>query len=167
MPIALRFESMSEKLNSRWCGRTDSIVKRWYGCFSLLVLIAWMNGCASYDAGVSQPAQEVHVLGTADVANSMQQMGEHLFILTALTLSDESEINNLNTQVMHELNTLSSIARDLAGPGQITNYSMINRYMSSFHYDVQLAMKFASRTPPNYVPANRLIKSCMACHESF
>ena len=69
--------------------------------------------------------------------------------------------------IISELNTVERIASGIGGDDVITNYSVINRYMGAFLYDVALAKQFAYREPPNYVPANRLLNSCRSCHNSL
>lgn len=127
-----------------------------------------VSACVAYQPDSNNLVQQnVHVLGKEKVSGSMQLMGDHLFNLTAMTTSSDVDDQALNRAVRRELGIIKGIAKGLGGSGQITNYSVISRYMGSFIHDVQVAEEFASRNPPNYVPANRLIKSCLSCHESF
>jgi len=81
--------------------------------------------------------------------------------------ADSCDDEQLYQSVHAELDKIERIASGLGGPDTITNYSVINRYMGAFLYDVTVAREFAERDPPNYVPAFRLLKSCQACHESM
>jgi hypothetical protein len=97
----------------------------------------------------------------------MQTMADSLGVLAELYFKTEVTDAQRHDIVHKELNTIERIASGIGGGEIITNYSVINRYMGAFLYDVNLAREFANRNPPNFVPANRLMNSCLSCHASI
>jgi len=94
-------------------------------------------------------------------------MGVSLGALAKYFFEKNLDEKQMYKGVHAELDKLERTASRLGGVDTITNYSVINRYMGAFLYDVRLAREFAEREPPNYEPAFRLIRSCQSCHESM
>lgn len=69
--------------------------------------------------------------------------------------------------MLTSLDRIAARARQVGGDGAVTNYSVVNDYMDGFLEDVAVSREFAAREPPNLVPANRLVPSCLACHRSL
>jgi len=111
--------------------------------------------------------QSFHLISDEELSQGMQRMAEKVSLLALFSLDSDMSTEQKRMMILPLLNNIESIASDINGDGAVTNYSVINRYMGSFLYDVSLAREFANRQPPNLFPAQRLIKSCMACHESI
>ena len=60
--------------------------------------------------------------------------------------------------------TASGITSDQQVP---VPWSVMDRYLGAFLYDVSIARMFATREPANLVPSARLVNSCLACHTSL
>ena len=145
------------------------------------------RGCANWPLGVvvaaaalvslagctpppEKPEAPFHVIEERVLHTQMKQMSTHLAEVTELTMGvgDTAGGNPaLKAQVLAQLDTIEGIARGIDADNAITNWSVINRYMGAFIYDVRVAREFAADEPPNYVPANRLIRSCLSCHSSL
>ncbi len=97
----------------------------------------------------------------------MRLMAEELATLSNLSLDTSRTEESKTADVLAGLERIEAIASDLGGDDVVTNYSVINRYMGAFLYDVQLAREFALRDPPNHFPASTLVKSCLSCHQSL
>jgi hypothetical protein len=97
----------------------------------------------------------------------MQTMADRLSAVAFVTLNAELTPEQQRAEILPLLDSIKTIAASIDGDDAVTNYSVVNRYMGAFLYDVGLARKFASREPPNLIPAQRLIKSCLSCHESI
>jgi len=121
------------------------------------------NACAlsesknTYYQVIHEPALHAQM---RTMANSLGILAFHFF---EKKLNDDQMYNIVNT----ELRKIEQTASQIGGKDAITNYSVINRYMGAFLYDVGLAREAADQEPPNFSPAFRLIKSCQACHESM
>lgn len=107
----------------------------------------------------------IHLYESVDMSSRMHAMSAELLHIHINTMRSELTANE-HQELLTRLRALEGMAKAIGGDGVITNYSVINQYMGAFIYDVQLAQKFANKTPPNYVPANRLVKSCESCHDS-
>lgn len=97
------------------------------------------------------------------MSERMHGMSDELLVITTLT-AQPTLTSTERLELLKRLRALSIRAQSL--DNGVTNYSVINRYMGAFIYDVGIAEKFANKTPPNYVPANRLINSCISCHST-
>jgi hypothetical protein len=128
-----------------------------------LLLALSLSGCA---VSVEKPVR-FHYLPPAVLQSDMQQMADQLGAM-ATTIVD-TQLTNMErrTRVLPMLARIESIAQGIEQGEVITNYSVVDRYMGAFLYDVNVAQEFVLRTPPNLVPAGRLIKSCMSCHDSL
>lgn len=129
---------------------------------SIILLLAFNISCAS-DTVRPTIDENVHLYNSVNLSNKMHGMSEDLFVITTLT-TQSSLTSAEHEQLVQKLRALSTKASSL-GDG-VTNYSVINQYMGAFIYDVELALQFANKNPPNYVPANRLIRSCISCHDT-
>ena len=95
-------------------------------------------------------------------------MADELAHIALIILDDKPSGAERRQQILPMLDRIEIIAATLAGEDEVvTNYSVINHYMGAFLYDVGVARQFAQREPANLIPAGRLIKSCMSCHESI
>ena len=133
-----------------------------YALCSLLVLTLCVS-CALSE----EKSDEYRTIHESVLRSDMKTMANSLGVLANLHF--ETDIGDAQRQymVIRELGTIEEIASGIGGDDVVTNYSIINRYMGAFLYDVSLAKQFANREPPNYIPANRLLNSCMSCHISF
>lgn len=95
----------------------------------------------------------------------MQRMAKRIVVLTEMSMAEDSRGTASRNEVLLELNRIQQIARGLRGDEEIPSYSVINRYMGSFLYDIEVAKQFAKRDPPFFVPSNRLVKSYLSCHQ--
>lgn len=129
-------------------------------CLSMLVTI---TGCVS----IPDKSYEYRSIHESALHSDMRAMATSLRVLAELNFDTEISAVQQQGIVQRELSNVERIATGIGGGDVITNYSVINRYMGAFLYDVGLAKEFADRDPPNYVPANRLIKSCLSCHSSI
>ncbi len=140
------------KLWLRWVAALASIG----GC---LILVA----CAP----IAEQKQQYHVIFEHQLHSGMNTMAGHLNTIANLAFEDSLPEEEKTPVVLRELNQIKSLATHIAGPGEVTNYSVINRYMDAFIYDVNVAEQFSQRSPPNHFPAYRLVKSCLSCHDSI
>ena len=131
---------------------------------ALIVLLVLNVSCAS-NSGNRSLSKNVHVYNSVDMSNRMKGMSAELLTITTLT-SQSTLTPSEHNELLKRLQSLSLKARTIGGEGVVTNYSVINQYMGAFIYDVELAKQFANMDTPNYVPANRLVKSCISCHDT-
>jgi len=109
-----------------------------------------------------------HYLSPGAVQTDMQHMADQLALVAITVMDSESTDPARREQILPMLDRIETIAANLAGGDEVvTNYSVINHYMGAFLYDVGVARQFAIREPANLLPAGRLVKSCMSCHESM
>ena len=133
----------------------------------ITALLLPLSACV---APPDKPETPFHVIDEHLLHNHMQTMSTHLYEVAELTMdvSDTAGGNpGLQAQVLAQLDAIEGIARSIDADNAVTNWSVINRYMGAFIYDVLVAREFAADEPPNYVPANRLIRSCLSCHSSL
>lgn len=131
--------------------------------FLYVALFAFCNACA-----LSEPRRlNYQIIHEPALQSEMRSMGVSIGALAEYFFEKNIDQEQLYKGVHAELNKLERTASRLGGVDTITNYSVINRYMGAFLYDVRLAREFAEREPPNFEPAFRLIRSCQSCHESM
>ena len=132
----------------------------------LFVLGCLSSGCTTVEREPVEPVN-FHVMSETELSIDMNAMGERIAGIAIISL-DQSLTNEQRRQrILPLLDSIEQIAEGVKGAGEVTNYSVINRYMGAFLYDVANARYFANRQPPNLVPAERLIKSCLSCHQSI
>jgi len=136
---------------------------------SLLVLVCGvalaplLSSCA-----LTEPKPvHVQVIHHSVLVKDMRSMARSLGVLAELYFKNEMNEQQMHNAVLNELGKIERVASNIGGDNIVTNYSVVNRYMGAFLYDVNLAKEFANRKPANYVPAHRLIRSCQSCHESM
>ena len=128
---------------------------------------------ASLFSGCSIPEEKpthtrFHYLSPGVVQTDMQLMADQLALIALTTLDVEATDVARRQQILPMLDRIETIATTLVGGDEVvTNYSVLNHYMGAFLYDVDVARQFALREPANLLPAGRLVKSCMSCHESI
>ena len=133
------------------------------GALALLTLTA----CAtSFQAQDEEPAR-FHILSERELQLDMQTMANSISAIAFIALDSDMAPDQQQARVLFFLDSIRSIATDIDHDHAVTNYSAINRYMGAFLHDVGVAREFAAREPPNLVPAQRLIKSCLSCHDSI
>lgn len=130
-----------------------------------LSLITLLTGCAVMDHPEDSPLG-FHVISDTALRWNMQDMAVSLGEILNITLDESLTPDEQSASVIPILGRIELIAYDIGGD-RLTNYSVINQYMGAFLHDVGVARDFAQREPPNLVPAGRLVKSCLACHESI
>lgn len=132
-----------------------------------LAVVTGLTACATPPESPDTP---FHVIDERVLHSQMQQMSAHLYDVAELTM-DVGDVAGgnpaLKAQVLAQLDAIEGIARSIDADNAVTNWSVINRYMGAFIYDVLVAREFAADEPPNFVPANRLIRSCLSCHSSL
>jgi hypothetical protein len=154
---------LSIPLPSRYVGLlkhavvTPIVVLLWVG----ILLLA---GCAVV---ATEEPTNFHLISDLQLRSVMQGMANRIVVLTELSMTEDNPGAADRNEILLELNRIQQIARGLRGESEVTNYSVINRYMGSFLYDIEVAKQFAKHDPPNFVPANRLVKSCLSCHQSI
>lgn len=126
-----------------------------------------MSACASTQPDIKENPASFHVLSESDVSVNMQAMADRITMLSLLALDDKLSLEQKRDKVVPLLDSIELIASELDHDGAVTNYSVINRYMGAFLYDVAVARRLANGDPPNLLPAQRLIKSCLSCHASI
>jgi hypothetical protein len=131
-----------------------------------IAISTMLVGCATLNQDVTVDQNSFHLLSEKNVQFDMQQMAINLSAILGTTLDETASVESQSASIVPILDKIQRIAYELGGEG-LTNYSVINRYMGAFLYDVGIAREFALRSPPNLVPAGRLVKSCMSCHDSF
>lgn len=132
----------------------------------LCVIGCLSSGCATVEREPIEPAN-FHVMSESELSIDMNAMGEQIAGIAIVSLDRSLSGEERRQRILPLLDAIEQIARGVKGEGEVTNYSVINRYMGSFLYDVANAREFANRQPPNLVPAERLIKSCLSCHQSI
>lgn len=133
-------------------------------------LLLALSGCITMDDKFNPGYSDytsVHVIGEEALHAEMGAMSQELLTLLQLNASTDRPEPQSQQLALDTLNKIKSIASSIGGDNVITNYSVINRYMGAFLYDVGVAQDFVEKQPPNYFPAASLIKSCMSCHDSF
>lgn len=128
------------------------------------VFMLLVSGCTV--VATEEPVS-FHLINELQLRSEMQRMAKRIVVLTEMSMAEENPGTASRNDVLLELNQIQQIAWGLRGDEEVTNYSVINRYMGSFLYDIEVAKQFAKRDPPNFVPSNRLIKSCLSCHQSI
>ena len=129
----------------------------------MIILIIVNTGCATAD----RDFVDFHVMSESELGIDMRAMGDRIGGVAIVSLDQSLNDEQRRQRILPLLNEIEEIARGVKSEGVVTNYSVINRYMGSFLYDVANARQFANRQPPNLVPAQRLIKSCLSCHQSI
>lgn len=132
----------------------------------MLVLGIMSSGCATVERESGEPVN-FHVMSETDLSVDMNAMGERIAGIAIVSLDQSLSAEQRRERILPLLNGIEQIAMGVKSEGVVTNYSVINRYMGSFLYDVANARKFANRQPPDLRPAERLIKSCLNCHQSI
>lgn len=145
--------------------RLSKAVSRW--ALGLL-LLSGQSACIHME----ERDPRFHIEMQSHLHEGMNDMAQEVAFLTELSVSGlEKEGKTTEPhgkgEVLDSLDRIKLIAEGIGGAGVVTNYSVINRYMGAFLYDVNIAREFAERTPPNYFPAYSLIKSCLSCHDSL
>lgn len=115
----------------------------------------------------ARQTEQFHVLSLSELHLNMQAMADRVTSVAFIAMDDNLTPEQKQDRILPLLDGIESIATDIDHNGATTNFSVVNRYMGSFLYDVSVAKSFASRQPPNLVPAQRLINSCLSCHESI
>ena len=126
-----------------------------------------MSACASTQPDITDNPAVFHVLSESEVSVNMQAMADRITVLSLVALDDKLSLEQKRDKVLPLLDSIELIASELDHDGAVTNYSLINRYMGAFLYDVTVARRLANGNPPNLLPAQRLIKSCLSCHASI
>ncbi len=137
---------------------------------AVYVLVLVLSGCITMDDKFNPGYSDytsVHVIGGEALHAEMGAMSQELLTLLRLNANSDRPEPQSQQLALDTLNNIKSIASSIGGDDVITNYSVINRYMGAFLYDVGVAQDFVQMEPPNYFPAASLIKSCMSCHDSF
>ena len=132
----------------------------WIGLLSTLLLV---SSCSTIET--EQPV--LKTITEHKLHAGMGFMAEQLAIMSNLSLDSSRSEDSKTSVILASLDKIQAIASDIGGEGVVTNYSVINRYMGSFLYDVHLARQFSLRDPPNHYPAYTLVKSCLSCHQSL
>jgi hypothetical protein len=145
--------------------RVDALVIK-VSAVSLTALML-LTGCVEPVVRQENIPATFHILSEAELHQNMQEMADRVTALAFITLDESLTPEQRRVRVIPLLESIEVSASGIDGKGAVTNYSVINRYMGAFLYDVSVARTFASREPPNLIPAQRLIKSCLSCHESM
>lgn len=132
----------------------------------LLLLVMAISSCATAEPEPQKPIG-FHVMSQSELSIDMNAMSDRLGGIAIISLDQTLSDIQRRQKILPLLDDIEQIAQGIKGEDVVTNYSIINRYMGSFLYDVANARKFANRQPPNLVPAQRLIKSCLSCHQSI
>lgn len=132
----------------------------------MLLLVLVSAGCATADRDPGEPV-DFHVMSETELSIDMRAMSDRLAGIAIVSLDQSLTDAQRRQRILPLLNDIEAIAEGVKGEGVVTNYSVINRYMGSFLYDVANARAFANRQPPNLVPAQRLVNSCLSCHQSI
>lgn len=135
----------------------------WFAIWILLMTSA----CAVPDSVKAPVPAHFHILSQSEITDGMQQMADRVRLIASTRLNRELSLEQQRKRILPQLDDIKTIAGNLDGDGAVTNYSVINRYMGSFLFDVDVARQFAQRDPPNLIPAQQLINSCLSCHESI
>ena len=130
---------------------------------ALLAASALISSCTPIET--KQPVLKAHM--AHNLRAEMSLMAHQLATISNLSLDSSRSEHSKSAEIIASLDRIKSIASDLGGDDVVTNYSVINRYMGAFLYDVQLAREFALRDSPNNYPAYTLVKSCLSCHQSL
>ncbi len=134
----------------------------------MLVVVILISGCAIAEREpVNVEPVDFHIMSQSELSVDMQAMSERIAGIAIVSLDGSMSDEQRRQKILPLLNGIEVIAQGVKGEGVVTNYSVINRYMGSFLYDVANARNFANRQPPNLVPAERLINSCLSCHQSI
>jgi hypothetical protein len=131
-----------------------------------VAISSMLVGCKMLNQDMTVDQNNFHLLSEKQVQFDMQEMAINLSAIIGVTLDESSSAESQSDTVVPILDKIQQIAYELGGKG-LTNYSVINRYMGAFLYDVGIAREFALKSPPNLLPAERLVKSCLSCHESL
>ena len=67
-------------------------------------------------------------------------------------------------RILGLLNKINDLTAELGG-GVTTNHLVIDEHIDQFKIDVNLAIRDARASPPNYFALGRLAGSCTGCHE--
>lgn len=131
----------------------------------LVLLMASLFGACST---IEKEPTHFHYLSPTIVQSDMQNMADQIALITLTLLNADSTNEESQKKVLSMLDRIENIAQTFTVGGEaLTNYSVINRYMGAFLYDIGIAREFALREPANLLPAGRLVKSCMSCHDSI
>lgn len=133
---------------------------------SILISLYLLTTCTACAMSQNKTI-EYRVIHETALRSDMRTMAASLGVLAELYFNTTVSEAVLRETVHKELDNIKKISTNIRSGDVVTNYSVINRYMGAFLYDVEVAKQFADRDPPNYVPANRLLNSCMSCHSSF
>lgn len=135
---------------------------------SYAVLVALIcSACAVPDNVRSVESADFHFASEIELRQRMQSMADRIGAIAKTSMSQDLTLENQQDIVLPLLDEIETIATEIDGASTVTNYSVINQYMGAFLYDVTVARQFALKSPPNLLPARRLIKSCLSCHESI
>lgn len=124
-------------------------------------------GCASDGPEGAPEASVYHAHSAPEIRAHMRVLADELLSLTELTVDGASDDGRVRGDVLASLERIDARARRVGGDGAVTNYSVVNDNMDAFLDDVALARDFAAREPANLVPANRLVQSCLSCHDQL
>lgn len=126
-----------------------------------------LSACASSQPDIKENPSLFHVLSESELSINMQAMADRITVLSLVALDNQLSLAQRRDKVVPLLNSIELIAAELDHDGAVTNYSVINRYMGAFLHDVAVARRLAYGDPPDLMPAQRLIKSCLACHAAI
>lgn len=133
----------------------------------LYLILPFMNACAAPTAPMNKAGSSgFHAQSHVDLHTSMRAMARQISVIARMDMDDPIPPEQQREQVLPLLEQIEVFATELDNSNFTARYPVVNRYMSAFIDDVGVARQFVNRTPPNLVPAKRLILSCLSCHDS-
>lgn len=136
-----------------------------------VIMCTTLISCMYADLRSDEPRSRTKLMNAdhhheGHLSTDMQSMFRSAMALMTLETDGGITEEERLSRIMRELNNLDDTARILRDGKEITQYSLASPYMGSFIHDVRMAKEFAALSPPDFVPAYGLIRSCQYCHEN-
>lgn len=128
----------------------------------LLLVILLFVGCSEVRK-LTYPS-DITYIDRSQVAGAMRQMADAVTHLESTIRSAPSPEAVDQKAVVADLSVLKGIASSLQTKKGYSTDPVLDKHMSAFLDDVDLALAAAQKTPPSYFLAGHIAGSCAGCH---
>ena len=127
-----------------------------------LLCVAVVFGCAQIRK-VTYPNDYVY-LERKQLRSKMALLSFYMRQVDEVLLDYSIVSGDQQQRILGLLNKINDLTAELGG-GVTTNHLVIDEHIDQFKIDVNIAIRDARASPPNYFALGRLAGSCTGCHE--
>jgi hypothetical protein len=99
-----------------------------------MVTLLSLSACNTPPINEISSTTKFHLLTEFELRRGMQAMADQLGYIALTSLDSTLAVSEQQNRIVPSLQRIQKIALDLDYHGPVTNYSAINRYISSFLY---------------------------------